>query len=148
MNNEALFARNWRETVFLVEATDFERLTLWNAWANDPIAKQYGPPNEHRVPWEEESLGSLSTVGTIKEFRVRRRPICVSTTWAIILRCRVAFFNATSQVVDHLVVDAWLATKCNARWDHGMRPARSDAMNFHHCIDALRERAAESRSAP
>ena len=141
MNHDERFAQNWRETVFMVEATGFERHALWLDWADDFTAQNYGRPWKSRVSWNQESLGSCETIGTVKELRVRRRPICVSVTWAIILGKRVAFYEATSQIVDYVVVEKWVESKRVPRWDRGTRAAQCDAMNFHHCLDALREAA-------
>ena len=30
-------------------------------------------------------------------------------------------------------------SECIPKWDNGTRFARTDAMNFHHCLEAIRE---------
>lgn len=100
---------------YAVEATDFERLSLWREW-------------HERVRWEDESRGRLCTIGELGG-----RPIAVTVSWAWIDRRLVAFYEATSQVVDHEAVERWMRSKL-------LTPGgtHSDAMNFHNIVHAIR----------
>ena len=111
------------ETVFVVEATSFERMMLWAE--ND---------RRKRVRWEADGHGWLLQVGELGGM-----PVSVSFVWARLNGYRVVFCEATSQVVDHRQVEAWLEANCNPRWDGGTRRAHCDAMNFHHCLSHIRE---------
>ena len=51
----------------------------------------------------------------------------------------VMFWEACSRVVDHRAVDVWLAEHFKGKWDNGSRNATTNASNFHHCIQAVRE---------
>jgi hypothetical protein len=50
----------------------------------------------------------------------------------------VAFIEAVSQLVDHTVIDKYLEINCNPKYDNGTRQARTDAMNFCHCVHHIR----------
>jgi hypothetical protein len=106
-------------TAFVVEATDFEQLTLWQQW-------------HETVTWQQDNPGWLETVG-----HNAGRPVCISVSWNVINGRHVMFYEATSQVVDHELVDAWLVANCNPKWDNGTRRAHTNAMNFGHCIHAV-----------
>lgn len=93
---------------YAVEATDFEALCLWREW-------------HERVTWEQESRGVLHTIGHVADM-----PVCVQLSWNVVAGRRVVFYHASSQVVDHRAVDAWVRA-------HAMTPrgTHADAMNFH-----------------
>lgn len=106
------------ETFFLVEANSFETLVLWRE--NE---------KEGEFIWTEESLGFWQTVGFLK-----KRPICISMFWTIIGGKRIAFYEGTSVLVDHDMIEKWLEETF-----HLSREKRCDAHNFHLCLDAIRE---------
>ncbi len=106
----------FHQVKYLVEANRYEMLELWKYWHGDLA-----------VPWKEESRGYFTTIG-----RINKRPICVSIFCAKINGHRVAFYEGTSELVDHKMIDEWL-TFCLG--DTG----RCDAGNFHQCIRALEE---------
>lgn len=106
------------ETVFCVEATDYEKLLLWEKYHN------------HRS-WVQDSRGLHLTVGSLDN-----RPVAINCFWNIIDGRRILFWSACSQVVDHLQIEKWFDENCTPIWD-GNRQARCDAMNFHHCMRAI-----------
>lgn len=106
-------------TMFVVEATSFETLSIWKE-------------HHERRTWQEERRGMLLTVG-----HLGRRPVCISLSWSVIDGRTVMFWDATSQVVDHKQIEAWFEKNCAPRYDGGHRRARCDAMNFHLCIGAI-----------
>ncbi|MFZ2048766.1 MAG: hypothetical protein WAV25_00465 [Minisyncoccia bacterium] len=111
----------FKETFFLVEATHFERMCL-------------GKRDEWEG-WEEQSSGYICQVGTLA-----RRPVTVGVSWARIKGKLVGFWEAESQVVDYAMIEKWLDKYWSPpKWDGGTRNARCNAMNFHHCIHAIRE---------
>lgn len=93
---------------FAVEASDFEALCIWEKW-------------HERVTWEQGREGRLCTIGHVNDM-----PVCVQLTWNFVAGRRVVFYHATSQVVDHRMVDAWV--RAHAMTPRGMH---TDAMNFH-----------------
>lgn len=105
------------ETFYLVEASSCEVFYLW--CENDRTKR-------HR--WQEESLGYWWQIGDFGGM-----PVCCSITWAIINGKRVAFFEGTSQVVDHRMIEAWLKTEFpNAK-------GTVNAMNFHNCAREINQ---------
>mgnify|MGYP000878653599 FL=1 len=83
-------ARLWKETKLIVEANSYERMTLWERWID-------------KTEWQQHLQGRLVTVGTY-----HRRAVCVSLVWATIRGKAVLFLEATSELVDWKMIDAWL----------------------------------------
>jgi hypothetical protein len=108
-------------TVFVVEATSFEQSALWQQ-------------HHEEWPWEQDNPGWLVTCGELDGL-----PVCFSLTFNRIMGRLVAFWDPTSRMVDHEMIEAWFDRHCSPKWDRGTRPARANAMNFHHCIEALLE---------
>jgi hypothetical protein len=117
---------------FLVEASDYEKQTLWERY-------YYKPFNPEAVvkDWQQVSMGHGITIGHLGD-----RPVCVSIFYAILDGHKVMFYDATSQVVDHAMIDEWLKhhTLEKVRWDNGTRWAHTNAMNFHHCLHYIQGR--------
>lgn len=103
------------KTVFVIEATDFERHMLWREWHD-------------KIDWQEVSRGFFRQIGEIDG-----RPICVCVTWACINGQLVCFYDATSEVVDYAAVKSWRDNNF-----HALR-GTCDAWNFHHCVAAVEE---------
>lgn len=113
--------QRFSETFFLVEASSCEKLYLWKEW-------------HKRVKWEEQSSGCFGQVG-----KLSGRPVVISVFWAKIDGRLIGFWESTSQVVDYKMIEKWFSKNCvPPKWD-GTRHARCDAMNFHLCIQAIRE---------
>lgn len=108
------------KTFFIVEATRFERLALWQARAY--------------FLWEEVNPGWLITVG-----KLDHRPCCISTSWALLGGFLVMFWYNCSQVTDQVQTDAWLQAHFKGTYDNGTRRAECDAMNFGHCLNAVKD---------
>jgi hypothetical protein len=111
----------FKDVVFLVEATDFEVLALWES-------------KRGSLRWEWERRGFSVHIGNIE-----KRPICVAFQFARIEDQRIAFYEGCSELVDHEMIDNWLRKHCYFKWDGGTRRAHCNAMNFHLCIQAIRE---------
>jgi hypothetical protein len=103
---------------YACEATSYETLCLWDRHHQ-----------QHGIPWEDERGGYAWIVGRCAEM-----PVVVVVCWARILGRRIAFYEATSQVVDHRQVEAWVRA-------HVLTPGgeRCDAMNFGHVLDAIED---------
>lgn len=101
---------------YAVEATDYERTALWSMF-------------HERVRWECDSRGRLVTIGELAG-----RPVAVCLTWATIEGRRVVFYETTSRVVDHDLVERWVR-------EHALtaRAERTDASNFHNIVHAIRD---------
>lgn len=109
----------FKETMFVIEATSFEQQTLWEQF-------------EGKMAWVHISEGRSFTVGKLAGF-----PVCVRVSWARLNSQLVMFYDATSRVVDHEMVETFLKSKCNPKWDNGTRTSYTDANNFHHAIQAI-----------
>ena len=90
----------------LVEATDFERHTLWHC--------------HERVNWKDDGIGYGHQIGTLNE-----RPIFVAFNFATIDGKRICFWHATSSLVDYDMIEEWLKT--NLKYNN-----KVDANNFHN----------------
>lgn len=128
---EGNFRTRLRDTFYIVEANDYERLALWRESAKDAD----NPVIHEPVNWHQESEGVAVDLGTLDEM-----PVMVCLTWAIINNIRVMFVDPVGQIVDWRMIDKWLAENCNPQWHD--RPARCNAMNFHLCLSAIDERLA------
>jgi len=120
------------DTKFVVEANSFEALTLWSQYSLSG-GLHYKDEELPRRKWEQDNHGIWYQIGELAG-----RPVCVSFFWNVIDGVRVMFYDVTSQVSDILIVEEWLKEHCSPTWDHGRR-AHCNAMNFHHCLDAIGE---------
>lgn len=122
----------FKDVVFLVEATHTEKHFIWEQYYYNPSPKFGRVINS----WEDEMMGHCLILGTIDN-----RPIAVTFYYAKILGKRVMFYEGTSQLVDHEMIKSWLKhfTLDKVRWDGNTRWAHCDAMNFHLCVQALKE---------
>ena len=84
---------------------------------------------------EQISLGYGETVGHFGGM-----PVAVSVTFARVCGQVIAFYEATSQVVDHRMVEKWTRTAFPAS------RGRTNATNFHICIHALTSPSVASRN--
>lgn len=110
-----------KDTFFVVEATNFECLALWREW-------------HKAIPMKQDSMGFVETIG-----EVNGKPVCICLTRYNIWDKWVVFYEATSIMVDHDMIRRWLdenVLRHCPKWNGG-RIAHTDAMNFHHCVDAL-----------
>lgn len=111
MNPLTPYSDEWLATVSsVVEANSFEHLSLWQKF-------------KEKVTWKENNSGLLFTLG-----KIENRPICICLNHAIINDKIVLFFEATSQLVDYIMIDEFFKTKCphlKRYWD---------AQNFHNAI--------------
>jgi hypothetical protein len=114
---EAENDRHRLHATHMVEATDCESQNLWEKWHARP------QPGRKPLAWEQISLGEWREIG-----KVAGRPICVTVHYAIVEGALVAFYEGTSELVDHAMIEAWL---------HANFPAArswSNAMNFHNTV--------------
>ncbi len=124
------------ETFYAVEATSFERHTLWAQHARGsvfpPVDRRNGERAFRLLAWEELNPGGMVTVGSIGRGK-KARGVCLSTTFARIEGRVVLFHEITSQLADHLMAEAWLAENC-PNW----KEAHCDASGFGRCLSAIK----------
>ena len=107
MSTQEIFA----QAALLVEANTFERLCLWKVFAN-------------KEKWQQIQMGNGFTIGQLDG-----RPICVSIWYAYVHDKLVVFWEATSQVVDYVAVDAWLEKSLAVAHVDPNSVPRTDALN-------------------
>lgn len=110
----------FKDVVFVIEATDFERFALWQM--NDTSTEKYRIKS-----WESISDGWLCTIGHVDEM-----PVTVSLTYAKLNGHKVAFYYAASMIVDYNMVREWIAHYTGHLQFEG-RVCHTDANNFGHC---------------
>lgn len=133
MINEEINKR-FKDTVFLVEANDFERHQLWadhSLEAQKAFGSSDGNRGNRRCTWKQLNPGFHQTIGHLDN-----RPISVCVFWNYVNGKLVAFYEATSQVADHQMVEDWIFKQCSPKWG-GSRRAQCNAMNFHHVLSAV-----------
>lgn len=118
--DEAERARRIRETAFVVEATSEEQNSFWLRWNTVLRFEQINPGY-----WEQ-----IGTMG------LRRQAVCISLSWFRIEGKLVAFYEPTSVVVDHDMIEKWVIKTFpvlkGSRRDH-----HANATNFHNCLHTV-----------
>ena len=121
---------------FVCEATSCERQNLWEKFHYGLGGGKCtcGADKYPHLPWEQDSMGRLIQVGTCFG-----HPVVISVVFAKINGLNVMFWENTSRVVDREMIQKWLDDNVSPSWDGG-RIAHTNAMNFHHVIDASKEK--------
>jgi hypothetical protein len=122
MNEE--FKQRLSEVKFVVEATGFEKLVLWQQHADDSSLSKGGP----LVRWEHDPFGMMVEIGILANM-----PLCLNLSFAVLNGKRIMFWDAVSVVTHYDMALQWLNENCPVYYDGG-RKARCDAMNFHLCL--------------
>ena len=115
------------KTEFVVEANSYERHSLWKEYYFDKEAD--------RVSWEQDNSGFWMKLGELSGM-----PVCYEFFWSTVDGLLVLFYAPTSVVDDRRMVDAFLEKYCNPKWDKGIRRANTNAMNFHHVLNAASDK--------
>jgi hypothetical protein len=130
VTNEKLKKR-LKETQFVVEATSNEMYMFWEKFSDEAMYKN---PNSNKFKFEQLNPGVAETIGYLDG-----RPVCISMFWYKIDGVMIMFWDCTSQVADHAMIEKWLKDNCAPRWDKGTRLAHTDSSNFHHALDHVQE---------
>lgn len=128
----------FKNTEFTVEADSFAKHTLWQNYAKEALDFRKEFLNSQglikelklRHEWKDDSMGTVMQIGEID-----KRPICVTFFWTKIDGHLVMFYDITSQLADHKMMEDWLKKYCNPQ--HEGRSSNCDASNFHHCLDYI-----------
>jgi hypothetical protein len=107
-----------KTTVFFVEATNFERHSLWRDYHEE-------------TKWEDDTSGVMIEVGRMS----KAKPIWVSFNFAKIFGKRICFYYTSGRYNDSELVEKWIEKNYPLKWDNGTRRAMTDANNFHHAVD-------------
>lgn len=113
-----------RDTIFMVEATNYEKLCLWEKHCSQSLTHRFPT---RTVIWESLH-GMVYTIGYL-----RKRPIVVSVSWQRIDGHIVMFYEPISALVDWKMIRSWLEKE----FSHVKQ--QCDAMNFHNCLAYLRK---------
>lgn len=132
-DDEADRAMRCQQCRYHVEATSYERHHLWRDFAH---AAETLPPDirpathQRRIRWDQIARGFSTIIG-----RLAAMPVAITITWDKLRDVTIAFWEPTSLVVDHRMIEAWLAVKL----PHAK--AGPDPSNFGHLVgDLLDER--------
>lgn len=108
--------------VAVVDATSNEQFLLWEKYHHT-----------RGVPWESSRFGLGQCVGRLDD-----RPVCISLCTAEVQGRKLLFVDATSEVVDHLMIDKWLYDCLpDTAFRNGDRQGylnRTDAGNFFNVL--------------
>ncbi len=124
-----------KHTLFIVEGDAFR---LWERHSGESIYPPWNrcenKPACETQKWEQVSAGWGINVGELD-----KRSVMIDAQWYRIDGQWVMFYHGCSQVVDHAMIDKWLAKHFTGTYDRGTRRASCDEQNFHHCLDAIEE---------
>jgi hypothetical protein len=113
------------QVAYIVEANSFEKLTLWEKFFHN---------SKDPVEWESSNRGQSFHIGDLDG-----RPIWVNIIIDYIDKVPVAFWEATSQVVDFAAVDKWLHKEFPQLFPVNKRYLHTDATNFGLCLNYIKE---------
>jgi hypothetical protein len=128
------------ETFYVVEANNNEQHLIWRD--NQYKVKEYihekvdknlifnEYPSDHR--YEQDYSGFLMQVGTF-----HGEPVCISISFCKLDNEIIMFYYATSNTVNHDIIEEWLKAHCNPQYQG--RRSHTDANNFHQCSHAVRD---------
>lgn len=105
--------------VGVVDASSYEYQALWEHHHQ-----------ERGITWEQRADGLLETIGALADM-----PVCLRLNTAIVGGFKLLFITPTSQVVDHRLIDKWLADNLpRSAWsDYApIHVNRTDATNFNN----------------
>jgi hypothetical protein len=95
---------------------------------------------DRRVNWKDISAGFWRQIGTHKNM-----PVCISFRFAYINGHKIAFYESTSQVAHHGMIEKYLIEKFQLTHDGYTRWNHTDATNFHNCVNSLDDLDIEPR---
>lgn len=117
----------------IVEADGYTHHMLWQEFADDPTAIRYGPSERFRYSWKETGSGYGAFVGEVVDM-----PVFISLLTATVNDRKLLFWHATSQVVDHRLIEKWftenLPTTAFRNNDSQEGINQTDATNFINII--------------
>lgn len=120
-----------KETFFIVEATRYEQHYLWSGFAHNSPHRRFPTIS---LNWDQFNTGWSVQIGELDN-----RPVVMSMTWVRIDGKLVMFWHLCSAVADYTMAEKWLEEHFKGRYNNNARRAWTDAMNFHHCVHAIRD---------
>lgn len=110
------------------ESNSYSQHMLWHEYHESPRFSR-------TLTWEQVSPGWSDYAGWVDVVDEGKFPVFLSLSITIVGGHRILFYHATSRIVDHHMVRAWLEKyiPATARDVNG-RINNTDAMNFSNCI--------------
>lgn len=164
-NTLGKIAPEFADVVFFIEANSNEQMSLWSEWSSDSITvikplsdefidllpESFRPKVktindkikrvEHpRVEWKQIMSGFGITIGYIKvqnDNFENEFPVCVSFSFAFINGNKVCFYDCTSRIEDHTMIEDWLTSHFQLTHDNYTRWNHTNSSNFHSCVHSL-----------
>lgn len=99
---------------YLVEATSFEKMTIWK---------------DYKDHWHQSQFGTGPTVG-----KIDGRPVCISVLVDKVYGEPVVFWHATSQAVDYVLIERFFKEHLAKDF------MQVDAMNFHNVANDIKKK--------
>ncbi len=122
-----------KQTLFIVEGDAYH---LWCEHSQDSLYPPWNVRENKRAysarRWEQVGNGWGVCVGTAGQ-----RPVMIDVQWYRIDGQWVMFYHGCSELVDHAMIDKWLAKHFTGTYGGGTRRARCDEGNFGHCLGAI-----------
>lgn len=113
-----------KETVFFIEANDFERHQIWREL-------------HEKYEYDHDSMGSGAHIGNIKGDP--ELPVNVQFLFSYLKGYRVCMYSATSRYVDNTMIENYIKSKYPVKYDKDRRTAICDANHYHEFIVAIKE---------
>lgn len=107
-----------KQCVGVVEATSFEKLSIWQYYSPQSHTKGSHPATS----WVQKLSGGAFCAGDFGDM-----PVNIEFTFECINGKWVMFYDPCSMVVDHRLVEKWLD-------DHMSHAKHTNAMNFHNIM--------------
>jgi hypothetical protein len=145
--HEALDNDFMKDIEWIVEATSNERHELWRKYHNEDtrFKTEAGEYNKDgKYIWEEVSSGHGCTIASVVIDVTRNGktvketlPLHLNFSYAIINGHKIAFYDTSSLLAHHGIVEAFLITYFQRTHDNYSRWNHTNADNFHNCIGYL-----------
>lgn len=128
-----------RDTAYAVEANSHEVNRLWSlhAHAGKQFVLHVREDEKYRVDWVQDNSGYLPLAGHV--YNNKTMPVRISLFWNILNGKRILFYEPTSRFVDHTLVREWLEHHLPHLFPEKGRNLHTDANNFGHVLNFLRE---------
>lgn len=112
----------------------------YQQWFKDTIFFAEATPQEYHAIWQEYRFEQVNPSFLIEIGKVGKNSVVVEFRFVRLNGQLVCLYHGTSRVVDMTMIQEWLEKTFKPRWDKGTRFAHCDSLNFHHAIDAVREK--------
>lgn len=113
-----------KSSIFFVEATPYERQSLWERYYKS-------------VDWKQDLVGVMRLIGYIN--KNKKQEIWVSFDFAELNKKRICFYYASSNFVDHNLITNYIKKEYPVMYDNNTRHAMTNADNFHVVLHEVKK---------